>query len=393
MKSAGFSLIPTKNPKSKSEPLNTHFLFSRRVFLDACLSCPEAFALDLSVFGYNVLRVYFPRRMMKSWKPVAVSVCLCVSLWLCGVMDAQEKINIAVVPKGAKQERWKAIHAGAVKAQQELSREGLEVNLIWKDSDSDLARAEQIQVVDTFTGQRLSGVLVVSMDDRVIDQARNRISENGVPMARLDSVLDSDQAISYVATDNFQAGVLAADRLGQLINGEGNLILLRDEQGAANSEAREAGFLERVKSEYPSIRLVSIEQHAGSSYQEAYLASEYLLNRYGRRVNGVYASSEIGSRAMTAALRDFSLVGQVFLVGSGASSENLDAVRRSEMSGLIFSDPFRMGYVGVTTLVDHLQGSNIPTVVDTGVMLVTQSNIDSEEISKALNPPVSEYVK
>jgi len=316
-----------------------------------------------------------------------------VSLGLCGVSLAQEKINLAVVPKGAKQEVWKAIHAGAVKAQQELSANGLDVKLIWKDGAGDLARAEQIQVVDTFTGQRLSGVLVVSMDDRVIAQARNTVSENGVPMARLETVLDSDQAISYVATDNFQAGVLAADRLAQLIDGEGNLILFRDHQGETNSEAKEAGFLDRIKTEYPSIRLISIEQHAGESLQSGYLAAEYLLNRYGRRVNGIYASSELGSRAMTTALRDFSLTPQVFLVGTGASKENLEAVRNGTMNGMIFSDPFRMGYVGVTTLVDHLQGRNIPTVVDTGVMMVTQANIDSDEIVSALNPPISDYVK
>ena len=331
--------------------------------------------------------------MIISWKPVVVLSFLFASLGVCGVSLAQEKINLAVVPKGAKQEAWRAIHAGAVKAQQELSREGMEVKLIWKDSARDIARAEQIQVVDTFTGQRLSGVLVVSMDDRVIDQARNRVSENGVPMARIDSVLESDQAISYVATDNFQAGVLAADRLAQLINGEGNLILLRDRHGETNSEAREAGFLERVKTEYPSISMISIEQHAGESFRNGYSAAEYLLNRYGRRVNGIYASSELGSRAMLAALRDFSLAGQVFLVGYGVSEENLEAVRRGDMDGVIFSDPFRMGYVGVTTLVDHLQGRNIPTVVDTGVMLVTQANIDSDEIVSALNPPLSEYLK
>jgi len=322
---------------------------------------------------------------MKSWNRFALSAVFAASLVVCVVSQAQERINIAVVPKGAKQESWQAIHAGALKAQQELADEGLDVNLVWKDSPRDLERAKQIQVVDTFTGQRLSGILVLSMDDGAMGTARNRVSDNGIPMARLDVELESDQAISYVATDNYQAGVLAADRLAQLINGEGNLIVLRDQQGEARSEAREAGFLERIKQEYPSIRVISIDQYAGEAFEEAYLASEYLLNRYGRRVNGIYASSSVGTRAMLAALKDFALTGQVFLVGSDASSDMAAALRAGELHGLILSDRFRMGYMGVTTLVDHLQGRNIPTVIDTGVTLATQTNLDEEEIERLLN--------
>ncbi len=48
------------------------------------------------------------------------------------------------------------------------------------------------------------------------------------------------------------------------------------------------------------------------------------------------------------------------------------------------SNPFRMGYLGVTTLVDHIQGGNTPTMVDTGVTLVTMANIESSEVQEAL---------
>ncbi len=305
--------------------------------------------------------------------------------------DAVE-YSIAVVPKGTDKARWQAIHAGAVKASEELAAEGINVNILWKGDN--VARSDkQIQVVDTFTGQRLSGILVASLDESHLGGNVRFDRDSDLPMVHIDSGLDADRPISYVATDNFQGGAIAADRIGQLTEGVGNVILLRHKQGDSNSEAREAGFIERIRRGYPSIRMLSIDQYSGDSMREADEAAQYLLNRYGRRVNAVFASSVEGADAMLNALRNFNLAGQVFLVGYEASPATLDAIRTGEIQGLVVTNPYRMGYVGVTTLVDHIQGGNSPTMVDTGVTLVTMSNIESSEVQEALGAQGSEAIQ
>lgn len=309
--------------------------------------------------------------------------------WALGQDGGAKEISIAVVPKGTDRERWEAIHAGAMKASQELAQEGVVVNILWK-GESDLGRSEQIQVVDTFTGQRLNGILVASLDEGLFRGNMTVDSSSNLPMIQIDSTLDADRPISYVATDNFQGGSLAADRVGQLLEGVGNVIVLRNRQGDSNTEAREAGFIERVRTRYPSMRLISIDQYANGDPEVAYRASEYLLNRYGRRVNAVFASSSIGTDAMLSALRSFELTEQVFLVGYEVSADSLQAIETGEIHGLVVSNPYRMGYLGVTTLVDNIQGGNIPTIVDTGVTLVTRANIDSSEVREALGVEAEE---
>ena len=317
-----------------------------------------------------------------------IRIALTIASSLVGAFGLQadanpKEISIAVVPKGTDKERWKAIHSGAMKASEELANEGLIVNILWKGS-LDSRRDEQIQVVDTFTGQRLSGILVASLSEDQLS-GQSRIDANSdLPMVFIDSTLDANRPISYVATDNFQGGSIAADRIGQLTEGVGNVIVVRYQQGDTNSEAREAGFIEQIKTRYPSIRLISIDQYSGDDKEKAYNVSEYLLNRYGRRVNAIFASSANGTDSMLMALRNFSLTEQVHLVGYESSSLSLEAIKTGEIKGLVVSNPFRMGYLGVTTLVDHMQGGNMPTIVNTGVTLVTQSNIDSPEVREAL---------
>jgi len=308
-----------------------------------------------------------------------------------GQSDTTE-LSIAVVPKGTDRERWQAIHAGALKASEELSAEGVKVNILWK-GDTVAERDKQIQVVDTFTGQRLSGILVASLDQSQFAGNIRFERESDLPMVYIDSGLDADRPISYVATDNFQGGAIAADRIGQLTEGVGNVILLRHRQGDTNAEAREAGFIEKIKSGYPSIRLISIDQYSGDTMRQADEVSEYLLNRYGRRVNAVFASSPTGTDSMLNALRAFNLTGQVYLVGYEVSQASLDAIRTGEIQGLVITNPYRMGYLGVSTLVDHIQGGNAPTIVDTGVTLVTMANIESSEVQEVLGQNRTEAVR
>ncbi|QEH37284.1 hypothetical protein OJF2_58740 [Aquisphaera giovannonii] len=48
------------------------------------------------------------------------------------------------------------------------------------------------------------------------------------------------------------------------------------------------------------------------------------------------------------------------------------------IDGLVVQDPFRMGQLGVTTLISHLEGRAVETRIFRGVTLVTQSDMNDE---------------
>ncbi len=330
---------------------------------------------------------------MKSPRFAALLVSVFLVSGTASLAQNRSKLNIAIIPKGMTEATWPLIHAGAMKAKRELARGGYDVEVLWKANLVDQTRSEQIQIVDTFTGQRLSGIVVASLGDEDIGRSAYRDPVSNLPKIVIDSAFDADIPVTYVTTDNFRGGALAADRIAQLMEGEGNVILLRYQSGDMNGEAREAGFIERIKNRHPSVRLISIDQHSGSDPRAAYSVCEYLLSRYGDRVNAVFASHENGTAAMLKALRAFDYAKQVYLVGYDANEQSLEALKSGDIQGLVVSNPFRIGYLGVTTLVDYVEGQSTSTVVDTGVMLITQANIDSDEVAEAVNPPIDEYLK
>jgi ribose transport system substrate-binding protein len=208
----------------------------------------------------------------------------------------------------------------------------------------------------------------------------------------MDSDLKSDEYVSFVATDNYKGGQLAGEQMAKLLGGKGNVILLRYAVGSASTEARENGFLDALK-KYPDIKLISSDQHAGATRELAYQASQNLLNRFGREVNGVFCPCEPPTIAMTKALRDLGLAGgKVKMIGFDAGSQSVVDMQNGDVQALVVQNPVLMGYLGVMTAVKHLEGQKVERRIDTGVMLVTPENMNQPDIRELLHPPFDKYL-
>lgn len=301
--------------------------------------------------------------------------------------------TVAVIPKGTTHEFWRSIEAGARKAEGELNAAGTKIQVIWKGPLREDDRDQQIQVVENFTTRRVSGIVLAPLDSQALVQPVETAVGAGIPTVIMDSDLKSDKYVSFVATDNFRGGQLGGDHLAKLLNGKGNVILLRYAVGSASTEAREAGFLEVIK-KYPDIKLISSDQYAGATSESSYQVSQNLLNRFGRDLQGVFCPNETSAIGMAKALSDLGLAGgKVKMVGFDSGTQSVADLRAGNLQGLVVQNPLKMGYESVMTLVKHLKGEAIPKRLDTGVALVTRENMEQPAIKELLEPPLSKYLK
>jgi ribose transport system substrate-binding protein len=302
--------------------------------------------------------------------------------------------KIAVIPKGATHEFWKSIHAGAKKAELELKATGVNVQIIWKGPLREDDREQQIQVVENFIAQRVSGIVLAPLDRKGLVAPVEAAVKGRIPVIVVDSGIESKAPISYVATDNREGGRIAARELGRLMGGKGNAILLRLMVGSASTEEREEGFLEVMRKDFPGIKLISTDQHAGSTRDTAKRVAENLLNRFGRQVQGIFACNESSGAGMLLALRDAGLAGGKVKFVAFDSGETLNAgLLAGDVQGLVVQNPMRMGYLGVKTMVAALRGEKVPAVIDTGVGFVTKANFHSPEMAEIVRPPLDKYLK
>jgi ribose transport system substrate-binding protein len=302
---------------------------------------------------------------------------------------ADRGYTIAVVPMGTTHEYWKSIHAGALKAQKELRSEGLSVDIIWKGPLREDDRDQQVQVVENFIGRRVSGIVLAPLDNHALAAPVEQAAAAGIPVVIVDAPLISKAPVSVIATDNLESGRIAARRLGELLGGNGNVILLRVQVGSGSCEEREAGFLDELAAKFPAIKVISSNQHGGATRETALAVSQNLLNRYGNDVNGIFTPNESTTIGMMLALNQVGLGGgKVKIIGYANSQIFVDALRRGDLQGLVVQDPVRMGYLGVKSIVQVLRGEKVPAQVVTAVGMATAENLTDPAIAALLNPPL-----
>ena len=115
-----------------------------------------------------------------------------------------KRLRIAVIPKGTTHEFWKSVHAGAVKASRELK-----VDIVWKGPLKEDDLKQQIDLVQSFTAQRVDGIVLAPLNDKALAKPVKDASRSKVAVVVIDSGLKGDKHKSFVATDNLAAGKLA----------------------------------------------------------------------------------------------------------------------------------------------------------------------------------------
>ncbi len=295
--------------------------------------------------------------------------------------------RIAVIPKGATHEFWKSVHAGARDADEELD----DVEIVWKGPVKEDNKDDQIKVVEDFTVQGVDGIVLAPLDNAALRQPVTDAQNSKIPVLIIDSDLKDVDTVSFVATDNYKGGEMAAARMVDLLGGKGKIVVLRYMEGSASTMNRERGFLDAI-AKTPGIEVVSSNQHAGATTETAQTASESLLQRYRNQdgtlsIQGIYTPNESSTFGMLRVLQDNKWAGKIRFVGFDASPKLVEGLKNRQIDGLILQDPHNMGYLGVKTLVDHLKGKKVEKRIDTGAVLVTGENMAAPDVAKLLAPP------
>ena len=301
------------------------------------------------------------------------------------------KLTIAVIPKGTTHEFWKSVHAGAVKASQELNED-----IVWKGPLKEDDREAQIDVVENFISRGVSGMVLAPLDDTALRAPVASATSANIPVVIIDSDLKSPDYVSFVATDNYKGGALAAKQMISLLKGQGRIVVLRYQEGSASTMNREKGFLDAI-AKAPGIKVVSANQYGGATTETAYKASENMLaplkSPSGKlNIDGIFCPNESTTFGMLRALQDAKLAGTVRFVGFDSSKKLVEALQAGQIDGLVVQNPLNMGYLGVKTLVQHIRKEKVEKRIDTGATLVTKANMNAPAVKEILSPDLAKWL-
>ncbi len=296
------------------------------------------------------------------------------------------KPRIAVIPKGQTHIFWQSVHAGAVKAGQEMG-----VDILWNGPAVENDLTGQIGIVENFISQHVDGIALAPAHGEALVPIVEQAATANVPVSIFDSGIKTDKYISYVSTDNYKGGAMAAERMAEILPKGGKIGIVATAPGGVSTVERENGFKETLAKKAPNLVIVAM-QYGMSDRAKSLAVAEDILTA-NPDIAGIFCSNESASIGASQAAKSHNLAGKVKIVGFDSSPTLVEDIQAGNIDSLVVQDPIKMGYTVVQTLVDHLHGKTPPKRIDTGATLVTAANLKDPAVQELLNPPIQKYLK
>jgi ribose transport system substrate-binding protein len=222
-----------------------------------------------------------------------------------------------------------------------------------------------------------AGALIVPDSDTASQGPMQQLKNAGTKVVEVDTSLkDSSVALSSISSDNTQGGRLAADTLGQLLNGKAGSVLALDTiAGTSTTDQRAQGFVNEIKAKYPNLKVLDTEftnndpAVAASKVTAAIASTPDLV--------GIFATNLNSGQGAATGLGNGHKAGQIQLVGFDASPNEVTDLKAGQFQALIAQEPGTIGKDGVDQVVNAINGQTVTKTIPTDLVSITQANMSS----------------
>jgi len=275
---------------------------------------------------------------------------------------------------------WQTAATGFTKAASEIQVQGTIAgpnNYDPKAEQQEFRRVAQL---------RPAGILVSPADPELLKADIDAAIAAGIPVITVDADSSASKRLSFIGTDNYEAGRLGGEIVSRSLQGKGRVaIFTMPEQTNLNERYR--GYME-ILTAYPHVTVLPVVDIKGDP-QIAFEQAQKLIAA-NAKVDAFVCLDALGGKGVAKALSATRVTGKT-LIAMDDDPETLEWIRKGFIQGTIVQRPFTMGFVGLKMLDDlhrHKPRSldvgwakspfaPVPTFVDTGVIWIDKQNLDA----------------
>lgn len=293
------------------------------------------------------------------------------------------KMTIAVIPKASADIFWQSVHAGAVKGSQENH-----VAMVWDGPPNETDIAGEMQIMETMVNRQVDAIAVAPSDRSAFKIVVNRAAAANIPVVIYDSGIDGGNYVTFVATDNYAGGELGADRIGKILAGKGNIVMIKTTPGGASTTAREDGFRHELQAKFPGIHILD-ERFGMASIAQSLAVAENMLTAHPN-LNGIFCSNESGTTGAAQAIKERS--SKVKIVGFDSSPILIQELQDGIVDSLVIQDPFRMGETALGEAVKAARREPTPKQMFLAPRLITAADLSDPAVQAQIHPDLAKYL-
>lgn len=308
-------------------------------------------------------------------------VCALLAACLCActaAAPAGARHRVAIVAKSTRTEFWLSVFAGAEAAATEYN---IELSITGPETEEDYET--QNRMVADAVAAGAEALVFSAIDYENNAAAIDAAAESGVRIVAIDSNVDSGAVQTYIGTDNYAAGQMAAQAALDGVEGQLTVGIVNYDVSSANGQERERGAVDAFEQSGRARVAAVINTLAEAARAQADTAA--MLAEHPE-INVLLAFNEPTSVGAADAVEGMGLAEDVFLVGFDSNVATIDGLQDGTVDALIVQNPYAMGYLGVESAYRLLsgQGGSPEATVDTSTRIVNRDNMFTMDSQKAL---------
>lgn len=284
---------------------------------------------------------------------------------------------VAIISKGFQHQFWQAVRAGAEKAAKENN-----VQITYEGPESESQVDKQIEMLQAALDKNPQAICFAALDSQAATPLLERAKAANIPVVGFDSGVESDIPVTTAATDNIAAAGAAADKMAELIGGEGEVAVIVHDQTSRTGIDRRDGFVNRMKEKHPNIQIVDIQYGGGDHLKSTDLAKAIMQSH--PNLKGFFGANEGSAIGVLNAVKESGKEGQITVIGYDSGKQQIDAINNGVMAGAITQDPIGIGAKCVESAVKAIKGEQLPKAIDTGYHYYDKTNIGAADIKPLL---------
>ena len=308
-------------------------------------------------------------------------VCALLAACLCActaAAPAGARHRVAIVAKSTRTEFWLSVFAGAEAAATEYN---IELSITGPETEEDYET--QNRMVADAVADGAEALVFSAIDYENNAAAIDAAAESGVRIVAIDSNVDSGAVQTYIGTDNYAAGQMAAQAALDGVEGQLTVGIVNYDVSSANGQERERGAVDAFEQSgraHVAAVINTLAEAARAQADTAAMLAEH------PEINVLLAFNEPTSVGAADAVEGMGLAEDVFLVGFDSNVATIDGLQDGTVDALIVQNPYAMGYLGVESAYRLLsgQGGSPEATVDTSTRIVNRDNMFTMDSQKAL---------
>jgi ribose transport system substrate-binding protein len=245
---------------------------------------------------------------------------------------------------------------------EEANKHGYEVIITAGEFDP----AKQQNQVSDFIVKKVAAILLCPTDSKAIGTSVAKANEAGIPVFTADiaCLAEGVKVVSHIATDNYQAGRLAAQAVIEAMNGEGQVGIIGHPE-VESAFMRVKGFEDEVKEqkEKNGANLEIVAKLAGGGVKDkSYKAAEDMLQAH-QNLKSIFAVNDPTALGAVAAIEKAGKAGKIKVVGIDGQPEGLQAIKEGKVYADVVQHPDEIGRKAVETIVKYMAGEQVPPAI------------------------------